>query len=158
MSSIREKLGSRTPGKAQYVRQVSYDAEGDDVRDRENTGANFTQVDFGVFLSLLKNLTKSELNIAVFLLSDFDYRTNCFDYSAKQIAEKVDVDIKTVEKAMAKLRGLDFMRRVQRSQWMINPTIAIRCSRKFFTRLMDDYYNLTYRPPKEKDGDNNAAR
>lgn len=153
MSSILERLGDMKRPKTQYVRQTSYDVSDGGIRTRENTRSSFTQVDFGVLLQMSKDLSPVGLEVALFILSEIDYRTNCVDYSAKQIAQQIGISVKSVERGMTELKLVDFMRKVQRSQWMVNPTVAIRCGRSFLTKLMDTYCNLDYRPPKSKEKD-----
>lgn len=154
MSSVRERLGITCKTKTQYVKQTYYEASGSELVKRENVGSNFIQLDVKLFREITKEFTKAETEMALFMLDQIDYRTNCFDYTAKEIFETLGFDLKTVEKGFAKFKSTDFIRKVKRSSWMVNPAVAIQCDRSFITHLMDDYNCLPYTPPKtrEKDG------
>lgn len=104
---------------------------------------SFWKVYLHDFLNILGMFNNKQVDILIYILQNTHPSTNYFVGTYAQIATKVNVSEPTIAKIMKKFQNANFIKKVQRGVWCINPNVLVKGDDNKRERLLEKYYNKT---------------
>ena len=96
--------------------------EYDGVIDRtEYNGDRSFDKSYADYDAVVEQLDNTEIRVAIYIKRHRKKKNNFIRFSQEEVAEKLGISKRSVERALKKLKELDYIRSDTRSNWMVNP-------------------------------------
>ena len=114
------------------------------VVEREiHKDSNFMKIWLGHIMTALNEVGNKKLEVVKFILENMDKRTNLLVMTQKEMAEKIGVSSRTVNRAIKALEKANFLR-AKTGAYYINPDVIFRGGHSQRMNVLTTYRKVTH--------------
>jgi DNA-binding transcriptional regulator YhcF (GntR family) len=128
-------------GTQEYINASTGELVEMQVTDIEERDFNFHKVWLRNFVSTLEIIGNEKIKLCFWIIDNLD-KDNKLVYTQRQISELSGIGLQTVNRTLKLLREADFLRKMNQSVHVVNPSIIYKGTRGARMNLLNVYHDI----------------